>query len=86
MKQSQEQKQVQTITTELSYKIMQIGEAILEIEEDYIHLFEDEQLKEKIHNAAELLKEISEEMVPMHSERMLNWRKYVRDMTRKGFI
>lgn len=86
MKQQQEQKQVQMMTTELSYKVMQIGEAILEIEEDYIDQFQDEELKEKIRNAAKLLKEISEQMVDIHAERMLNWRKYTRRMTAQGFI
>ncbi len=84
--QKQEQKQVQTMTTELSYKVMQIGEAVLEIEQDYIDLFEDEELKEKIHNAAKLLKEISEQMVDIHAERMLNWQKYKRRMVQQGFL
>lgn len=86
MKQAQEMKQTQKLSTELSYKIMQIGEAVLEIEEDYIDLFQDDELRQKIHNAAKLLKEISDQMVDIHVERMLNWRQYVRKMTQRGFM
>lgn len=86
MKQQIELKQVQKLSTDLSYKIMQIGEAILEIEEDYLDHFKDEVLKEKIRTASKLLREISAQMEDRHAERMLNWRKRVSRMTQQGFI
>ena len=78
--------QEQKLTPELSYKIMQIGETLFQIEEDYFHLIEDEELKNKIKNAIILLKEISEQMEDHHAERMLNWRKYITKMAQMGFI
>lgn len=86
MKQSMEQKMTQKLSTELSYKVMQIGEAVLQIEEEYIDVIPNEDLKNKIHLASKLLKEIADQMVDIHAERMLNWKKYVRQMTSRGFL
>jgi len=86
MKQGTELTQVQKLTPELSYKIMQIGEAILQIEEEYLNVIEDKELKQKIKTASKLLKEIAEQMQDHHAERMLNWKKHVRLMSQQGFI
>jgi len=79
-------KQVQKLAPELSYKIMQIGEAVLQIEEEYLHVIEDEELKQKIKTASKLLMEITEQMQEHHAERMLNWKKHIKAMAQQGFI
>jgi hypothetical protein len=81
-----EQKLQQKLAPELSFKIMQIGETILQLEEDYLNLFEDEELKAKIKKAADLIREIAEDMQDMHAQRLKEWRKYVRRSTGMGFL
>lgn len=83
---STEQKLQQKLAPELSFKIMQIGETILQLEEDYLNLFEDEELKAKIKKAADLIREIAEDMQDMHAQRLKEWRKYVRRSTGMGFL
>lgn len=78
--------QVQKMSPELSYKIMQIGETLLQIEAEYLQVIEDEELKQKIKTASNLLREIAEQMEDHHAERMLNWKKHIRIMTQQGFI
>jgi len=80
------QKLIQKLDTDLSYKIMQIGEVIFQIEKEYLPTIIDEELKQKIVTASKLLKEISEQMEDHHAERMLNWHKHIRRKTQQGFI
>ena len=86
MKQKIEQTQIQKLDTELSYKIMQIGQAVLQVEEEYLPFIKDDELKQKIKTASKLLKEIAEQMEDYHAERMINWHKYIRRKTQQGFI
>ena len=86
MKQKIESKQVQRMTPEISYKIMQIGETLLQVEEEYLHIIDDEELKQKIKNAGALLKDIAEQMEDHHAERMLNWKAYIKKSAQQGFM
>ena len=86
MKQKIELKQVQKMTPEISYKIMQIGETFFQIEEECFHLINDEELKQKIKNAGALLRDIAEQMEDHHAERMLNWKVYIKKSAQQGFM
>lgn len=78
--------QKQTISPELSYKIMQIGEVVLEIEEDYMHCFGRE-TQEKIKHVVQLIREIAEtEMVQMHADRLKKHWEYALKMCQQGFL
>lgn len=76
MKQSQEMSMSleQKMTHTLSMKIMEIGQVIFELEEDYKHSL-SRQAFAKLQQAKEILQEVaSEYMTPMTAERMNNWR------------
>ena len=80
--------QTQKMSPELSYKIMQMGELIFELEEEYMHTF-SRRVQEKVKQVSQLLRELSEEMEDRHSERMLNWKKFRKDVlkkTQQGFM
>lgn len=83
MKQQIEQQQ--KMSTELSYKMMQLGELIFQIEDEYMHVF-GRDTREKVKHAANLIREISEEMEDRHVERMNSFRERVRINTQQGFL
>jgi len=74
------------LTHTLSMKIMEIGQIIFEIEEDYKHSL-SRRAFEKIKRAKELLYEVANEhMTPITAERMKNWkqeRNQERELNRK---
>lgn len=73
MKQIQTLKNELTLTHELSMKLMWSGQIIFEIEELYTDNL-SRQLKEKVHQASQLIKELADEvMTPMTKARMLDW-------------
>jgi hypothetical protein len=84
MKQSTKTKIKQTISPELSFKLMQIGQLVLELEEEYMHLFGRE-TQDKIKTVADTLKELADEMDGSTGERMLKWKEEVRKRTAMGF-
>jgi hypothetical protein len=77
MKQAMDQTMTQEtkLTHELSMRLMVSGQAILEIEDRYMHNLSRD-MQEKVHEAAKLLRELADEcMTDMTRQRMLEWEK-----------
>jgi hypothetical protein len=77
MKQAIKQTTIQQtkLEHELSMKLMMSGQAILEIEDRYLHCLSRD-MQEKVHEAAKLLRELADEcMTDMTRQRMLEWEK-----------
>lgn len=85
MKQTIKTEMKQTISPELSFKIMQIGQLVLELEEEYMHCFGRE-TQHKIKAIADMLKDLAGEMDGSTGERMLKWKEEVKKRTAMGFI
>lgn len=73
------------ITPELSFKLMKIGQLVLELEEEYMHCFGRE-TQERLKDIAIMLRELAEDMDGSTGERMLKWKEEVRKNTAMGFI
>lgn len=85
MKQNASQELKQTISPELSFKLMQIGQLILELEEEYMQVFGRE-TQERLKKIAEMLRDLATEMDGSTGERMLKWKEEVRKNTAMGFF
>jgi len=85
MKQNAAQELKQTISPELSFKLMQIGQLILELEEEYMHVFGRE-TQDRLKRMAVMLRELAGEMDGSTGERMLKWKEEVRKNTAMGFL
>ncbi len=85
MKQDTNQEMKQTISPELSFKLMQIGQLVLELEETYIHTFGRE-TQERLKMIALMLRDLAKEMDGSTGERMLKWKEEVRKNTAMGFF
>ena len=75
MQQSQTlaQKQEQKLTHELSMKLMDVGQVILEIEADYMDCL-SRSMQERIREAVENIKQLAEEcMTDLTKDRMYKW-------------
>lgn len=75
----------QTISPELSFKLMKIGQLVLELEEEYMHIFGRE-TQERLKSISTMLKELAEEMDGSTGDRMLKWKEEVRKNTAMGFF
>jgi hypothetical protein len=71
--QTQKQKMETKLSAELSFKIMQIGQLILELKTDYIQYF-DENTKLKLLQVNEIIEELAQRMTGSTAERMYLWR------------
>jgi hypothetical protein len=71
--QSQKQKMEQKLTAEMSFKIMQIGQLVLELKTDYLHLL-DEDTRLKLLQVNEIIEELAQGMTGSTAERMYLWR------------
>ncbi len=71
--QTQKQKMEAKLSAELSFKIMQIGQLILELKTDYIQYF-DENTKLKLLQVNEIIEELAQRMTGSTAERMYLWR------------
>jgi len=71
--QTQKQKMEMKLSAELSFKIMQIGQLILELKTDYIQYF-DESTKLKLLQVNEIIEELAQRMTGSTAERMYLWR------------
>ena len=71
--QTQKQKMEMKLSAELSFKIMQIGQLILELKTDYIQYF-DEATKLKLLQVNEIIEELAQHMTGSTAERMYLWR------------
>ena len=81
MKQENKQELVQTLSHELSLKLMFTGQSILEIESDYMHCL-SRHMQEKIHEAVKLLEETAREcMNDIYVDRMHNWEQERPDLS-----
>jgi len=64
----------QKLQHKLSVQLMEIGQTILELEENYTQCF-SRQMQEKVHNAADNVLEVAKSMTEKTAERMVNWKK-----------
>ena len=71
--QTPKQKIDQKISAELSFKIMQIGQLILELKTDYIELL-DNDTKVKLLQVNEIIEDLAQKMTGSTAERMYLWR------------
>ena len=71
--QSQKQKLEQKLSAEMSFKIMQVGQLILELKTDYIQYF-DEDTRLKLLQVNEIIEELAQQMTGSTAERMFLWR------------
>ncbi len=85
MKQSTNQEIKQTLSPELSFKIMKIGQLVFELEEQYMHCF-GRDTQNRLKQISILLKELADEMDGSTGERMLKWKEEIRKNTAMGFI
>jgi hypothetical protein len=71
--QSQKQKLEQKLSAEMSFKIMQVGQLVLELKTDYIQYF-DEDTRLKLLQVNEIIEELAQQMSGSTAERMFLWR------------
>src|SRR5512145_2106288 len=74
------QEMQQKLQHKLSVQLMEIGQTILELEENYT-LCLSRQMQEKVHNAADNVLEVAKSMTDITAERMVNWKKEKPDMS-----
>ena len=87
MDQLMKQKPVQkmTISPQLSFKLMHIGQLVLELEEEYLHCF-GRDTQQRVRQIAGMLRELAGEMDGSTGERMLKWKEEVKKRTAMGFF
>ncbi len=68
------QEMQQKLQHKLSVQLMEIGQTILELEENYMTCL-SRQMQEKVHNAADNVLEVAKSMTDITAERMKNWKK-----------
>ncbi len=71
--QTQKEKMEIKLSAELSFKIMQIGQLILELKTDYIQFFDDD-TRLKLLQVNEMIEELAQQMTGSTAERMYLWR------------
>lgn len=71
--QTQKEKMEMKLSAELSFKIMQIGQLILELKTDYIQYF-DNDTRLKLLQINEIIEELAQQMTGSTAERMYLWR------------
>ncbi|MBN1497357.1 MAG: hypothetical protein JXA07_11345 [Spirochaetes bacterium] len=71
--QTQKEKMEIKLSAELSFKIMQIGQLILELKTDYIQYF-DNDTRLKLLQVNEIIEELAQQMTGSTAERMYLWR------------
>jgi hypothetical protein len=71
--QTQKQKMDIKLSSELSFKIMQIGQLVFELKTDYIQFF-DEDTRVKLLQVNEIVEELAQQMTGSTAERMYLWR------------
>ncbi len=71
--QSQKQKMEMKLSAELSFKIMQVGQLVLELKTDYIQFFDDD-TRMKLLQVNEIIEELAQQMTGSTAERMYLWR------------
>jgi hypothetical protein len=71
--QTQKEKMEMKLSAELSFKIMQVGQLILELKTDYIQFFDDD-TRLKLLQVNEIIEELAQQMTGSTAERMYLWR------------
>jgi hypothetical protein len=71
--QTQKQKMEQKLSAEMSFKIMQVGQLVLELKTDYIQYFDDD-TRLKLLQVNEIIEELAQSMSGSTAERMFLWR------------